>query len=180
MLSFKQFLNESPLINKSHTKEFLGHYSDLISNELKKNHENSTLLGNSDVGTYHKQEQQPNTIYYYHHVNDSPREFSIISDNEQKIVTKGNGGDSKYLHWIMKKHVDDHGKLSSSNSNTYGSQKLWSDLVDSDPKYSLHHLNIKTNIETPMTKEYLDKNKKEIWSVYNDAKDHKVILKKNV
>jgi hypothetical protein len=72
---------------------------------------------------------------YYHYINDKPNELSFISKNIQVGVTKGANGDVNHIHDFMRHHINSHGELHSSNSNTNGSKNLWTNFIKNNKNY---------------------------------------------
>lgn len=174
-----QFLSENPKIEKSFDKKFLKSMNAPILSQLSSSHDTAEHIGNSDIGSYHKQDFNGNSAYY-HYVDNKPREFSIISPSNIQRITSKNDGDSTHIHNFMKYHADKFGEVKSDKFNTKGSQKLWTDVVnnnDSD-KYSTIHYDGTT--EHKMNGDYLSKKKDSIWNNSDDAMKHSVILRKNV
>ena len=181
MLTFKEFMQESPELSYGNTEEFIEKQVNRIKQDIIKHHDKSDKIGETEQGTYHKLiiPDDKDRINYYHMVSDKPRELSVVKDNTQYVVSKGNGGNSIHNKWMMKYHANDAGELKSYQTHTQGSKKLWSDLVqENDPKFSVHH-NI-GDISNKMDKDYLNKNEHSIWNKGMSYRKHILSLKPNV
>lgn len=181
MLTFKEFMQESPELDYSNTKGLTQRMTDQTRKDIIDNHKNSEKIGKSNEGTYHKViiPNNPTRIHYYHMVSGEPRELSVVKDNTQYVTSKGNDGNSIHNKWLMKYHASNAGELKSYQTHTQGSKKLWSDLVkENDPNFSVHH--VIGDINNKMDKDYLSKNEHSIWNKGMAYRKHILSLKPNV
>jgi hypothetical protein len=117
-----------PQIVDSDTPSNVNSSGKPIVDFINKNHINSTKIGENQ----HHLKYNDNTNVYYHYINDKPNELSFISKNIQVGVTKGVNGDVTHIHNFMRHHINSHGELHSSNSNTNGSKNLCGDKLHID------------------------------------------------
>ena len=172
--SFKQFINEQPKINLYHSKERMQNETDKIRSNL--DHSKSNKI---DIEYYHQKDANGNH-YYYRHDGTKPRELSIINkDNIHQIAHK-DSGNSNHIKNFIYHHVNNYGNVSSDNSNTEGSKKIWMEISKEHPKnMSLYHHNDETNSSVKIDHHYLKNNEHELWNKSNDAYRHRIILKRN-
>ncbi len=181
MLTFKEFIQESPELSFGNTEDFIEKQVNRIRQDIIKHHNNSDKIGETEQGTYHKLiiPDDKSRINYYHMVSGQPKEVSVVKANTQYVVSKGNGGNSIHNKWFMKHHAKTNGELKTYETHTDGSKKLWSDLVkENDPEFSLFHST--GNTENKMDNDYLTKNEHNIWNKGNNFRKHRIILRPNV
>lgn len=177
MLKFKEYLIENPELETSDSRRFVGSMTKPIRDFMKTNHNKSEKIGESDKGTYHKVEFPGNRIGYYHYVSGNPREISIIKDNTQYVVSKGENGNSEHNKWMMKNHANNYGELKTYDTNSKGSKKLWKDLTkETDSKFSYYHHDGKSENKI----EDVDNQENKIWGKGNSFRNQKIIMRKNV
>lgn len=179
MRRFRQFVCETPKLVDLMTPDALSLVSKKIRDHIKQNHSSSKKIGESSEGTYHKIGNKDSPIYY-HMVNNTPREISLIGkeDNKQSFTEKGDGGSSEHNKWFMKHHAKINGYVSSDKLQTKGSKKLWKDLSgEKDKEFSVYHYDGKSL--NHVDSEYLNKNENKIWGKEEKHKDHKLVLKYN-
>lgn len=181
MLTFKEYILETPELDYGDSRRFTEQMTNRIRDNIEKEHSNSQKIGKSEEGTYHKliTKEDPSRIHYYHSVSNKPREISVVKDNIQYVVSKGENGNSEHNKWLMKHHAKNFGELSSYETHTLGSKKLWSDLAkDGDKDFSIHHND--GNEEHKIDSEYLNKNENNIWNKGREYRKHKLTIKSNV
>lgn len=137
--TFKEYLRglqESPdLIWTSKSgREFLEKQNDKIRNNHLQNRDKWKQIGEKENSNYHYEDD--NHHHYFHIHNDKPREISMIrkSDNTHQVTSKGSAYNSDHIKKFMLHHLIKHGELRSDGTNSSGSQKLWIDLIKSNPK----------------------------------------------
>ena len=188
MKSFKQFLSESPYIDKTLDKEGFSDSGNQVSNLLNNNHNKSEKIYDTDIGAVHKTNMN-GLHWYYHYVDDKPREISIVNkSNIQRYVNK-NGGDGKYIKQIMKYHVKKHGELKSDDRQSVGGMKFWKSLYhEKDPDFSFYHykkIGEKDKREVhekhKIDDEYLKNNQNTIWDEHSekDGSNNRIAMKPN-
>lgn len=109
-------LMEMPYINPHTTKIVFSNNTKNINKLISDIHKSSNpiKLGDDEyVCNYN------DTYVYYHLISDIPKEYSIITrENEQTLTSKDVDGNVNYIHNFMKHHIETHGLLYSSYSNT--------------------------------------------------------------
>ena len=174
MKSFKDYLNESPILNKAHDKQFMSTNSDLYRDKINKNHNKSDKIDN-----FHHQEIDKEHVYYKHDGNNVKEFTKINHNNEQTLVDKGKNGDANHIKNMIFHHVNKYGKVTSSNSNTEGSKHLWKDIITKHPNnMSVHHVNVPRKIDSEIDFDYLKHREDQIWNHNEFAKDHKIEIRR--
>lgn len=142
-MALERLLFESPMLVNSDTPNIVNTGSKSTTEYINTNHKQATKIGDD---LYHLKHAAGYHIYY-HTVDNKPNELSLIGGNIQSGVTKGVNGDVTHIHNIMKHHVENHGVLSSSKSNTNGSKKLWVNFIKKNPQFefSVHNSIEKTS-----------------------------------
>jgi hypothetical protein len=135
MKSFVSFLYEMPQINTYISKERFKRKAAETTGKL-------SSLPHKDIGRgiYHHKDEDGRHFYFNKDSNGNAKDLSVIDkDNIQKSASKGGEG-SHNIHDFMIKHAENHGKVTSDETNTMGSKHLWSTLVKSAPKNKTFHM----------------------------------------
>lgn len=169
-------LMESPAIDLYHTPEVVNRHVDTARKWISDNHQNATSIGNDNF--YNQGPSVAVKHIYYHKGGKHIGSVSIITgDNVQSVVSKGNDPTSEHLIHILHHHAATHGFVSTSETNTPGSMKLWKTAVANiPPELSSKHTHNKVTVMDNIDSKYLDDNTNTIWNKTSRA--HNVIIYK--
>lgn len=186
MLSFKQFIQESPYVMPKFRLEKFRETTEELSKYFRENHKNSEKLFDTDIGAVHRIKSGPANLYY-HYVNNKPRENSIIfQDNDIQRRIDKNGGDGKYIAQMTKHHAKEFGRVRSDDIQSIGGMKYWKKLYhEKDPNFTFHHEMNSGSGEHPKYKEnviddeYMKNNENNIWSNNKeDGQRQRVVIRR--
>lgn len=172
-------MTEAPIIEPFHTKEVVGKNTNILRGWLNDNHHKSTKVGENEFHIHGPNEKLKHV--YYHKPSNEIHSVSVIDHHgEHSITDKGKDTNSDHIKNFLVHHTLTHGSVSSSNTNTPGSRKLWSDMASLNHKQiSMHHLDTHTKTEHEITPDYLSKNSHKIWNTSEFAKEHKIVMRKH-
>jgi hypothetical protein len=154
------------MIAHSNTPNVINSGSDGVKQIISDLHHTAKNIGDDIYHIHHP----GGTNIYYHTVDNKPKEISFVSKNIQTGVTKGEDGDVKHIHAMMKHHVETQGALSSSNSNTNGSKKLWISFVENNPKFKFSVHNSNDSSSYPVDHTNIHSHKDKIWGADDSFK----------
>lgn len=192
--NFKQFVNESPMINTYLSKERMKDHSEKFRNTvLEPNHNTSSSIG----GNYYHNNTKDGDHHYYRRTPDGKiKEYSVIKNNvyqsykgdDGNIViknnvhsfsNKGDDGNSEHIKNFMIHHASKHGIVHSDEQNTFGSKQVWMNLIKNKPeKFNIEHSYKNKIINPNVDLDYIHKNENNIWNTQNEALKHTLSLRK--
>jgi hypothetical protein len=160
MKTFQKFIAEMPQINTYHNKDRMSEYAEDVRNRIHNSSEKEEKLGNN----IYRKNIENNHVYYNKDENSYPKEISIISRGNTHLFTHRGSGNTSTIHKFMLHHAKEYGSLQSDTSNTEGSKKLWTSLIQSNPKNkSFHTVNKYTREKKPLDSNTLNSNIDQIW-----------------
>lgn len=168
MITFKQYLKESPQFDKTPKEQTTGMAEQLRDNIQHLDHDKS-----QDIGNGCRKHIGPAGTAYYHLTNGKVREFSFINHNGvHRATDKGPNGDVKYIHKFLKHHTKHVGPVQTHHINSAGAVHLWGNLIKSNPQNKKFHVVNKTTGErTEVNHKNIDSKKHDIWGDESDKQN---------
>jgi len=171
-----EMITEQPQLVASDTPEKIASDAIGLRNLIKQKH--STANNFDKTHKYHHLQLNKDTHLYYRHDGVEPKEMSYISKNIQTGTEKGKDGDSAHIHAFMMHHLQNNHSIESSNSNTNGSKKLWTNFIKKNPNLNHSAINTITNKSTKLTPENVDTESSKIWGSDSKFANIRIVTKK--
>lgn len=174
MMKFKQFITENP--------QMIDLDKNLFRHEANKIRKNILIHASTNrhncIGDNLYHFNQDYSDIYYRRVGEKIHELSIIHNNQQKSVDKGDNGDVSHIYAMMKHHALVHGVVSSDSHNSLGSKHMWMNLVKSKPT-GFHFFHYRGQSKIPITAENIDSKQHEIWGDKDKHQFDKIMMEKD-
>jgi hypothetical protein len=170
--AYMNMLVEMPQIIKTDTTEKVADQAKSLRDHIDLNHNTATVLDKENG--YHHLKHQGGDLYYRHDRKES-KELSYVSKNIQVGVEKRKDGDSNHIHNFMLHHLKHNGSIQSSNSNTDGSKKLWTNFIKKTPHLNHIAYNKRTLKTTKLTPNNIDHHADKVWGETPDKRDIRII-----
>lgn len=161
----EQILLEQPLLIAANTPEVVHADSKSVRDFISKNHDKADKIGEN---LYHL---SPKGMHiYYGHDGKNIHELSVISSDIQVGADK-HTGKAENIRKIMRYHLDTHGVLKSSNANTPGSKKLWTDFIKQNKDVKFKAVKFSDKSSYPVDHTNIDEKSPDIWGTEEKHQD---------